>query len=32
VQGYVFTKPLAEQEFRDWLAAWKPEAAWTITA
>jgi diguanylate cyclase (GGDEF)-like protein len=27
VQGYVFAKPLAEKEFRDWFAAWKPAAA-----
>jgi len=27
VQGYVFAKPLAEKEFRDWFAAWKPTAA-----
>jgi EAL domain-containing protein (putative c-di-GMP-specific phosphodiesterase class I) len=26
VQGYVFAKPLAEKEFRDWFAAWKPAA------
>jgi diguanylate cyclase (GGDEF)-like protein len=27
VQGYVFAKPLAEKDFRDWFAAWKPAAA-----
>jgi EAL domain-containing protein (putative c-di-GMP-specific phosphodiesterase class I) len=27
VQGYVFAKPLAEKEFRDWFAEWKPAAA-----
>ena len=27
VQGYVFAKPLAEREFRDWFSAWKPAAA-----
>ena len=33
VQGYVFAKPLAEKEFRDWFAAWKPaEARQTIAA
>ena len=26
VQGYVFTKPLAEKEFRDWFSAWRPAA------
>jgi diguanylate cyclase (GGDEF)-like protein len=26
VQGYVFARPLAEREFRDWLAGWKPAA------
>ncbi|HET7763927.1 MAG TPA: EAL domain-containing protein [Burkholderiales bacterium] len=32
VQGYVFTQPLPEEEFRDWFAAWKPAAARTIAA
>lgn len=32
VQGYVFTKPLAHEEFRDWFTAWKPAEARTIAA
>ena len=27
VQGYVYARPLPENEFRDWVAAWKPAAA-----
>jgi diguanylate cyclase (GGDEF)-like protein len=26
-QGYLFAKPLAEKEFRDWFAAWEPAGA-----
>ena len=29
VQGYVFAKPLAEEEFREWVAAWRPSGART---
>jgi EAL domain-containing protein (putative c-di-GMP-specific phosphodiesterase class I) len=32
VQGYVFSKPLAGEEFREWLAAWRPATARTIAA
>lgn len=26
IQGFVYSKPLAEREFGDWLAAWTPAA------
>jgi diguanylate cyclase (GGDEF)-like protein len=30
VQGYVFSRPLAAEEFREWFAAWRPATARTI--
>jgi diguanylate cyclase (GGDEF)-like protein len=32
VQGYVFAKPLPEEEFRAWCSSWTPAAARTVAA